>query len=1625
MSSSLLQYLEDLKDEENSSDTSSSKSTTFTSINKSIRQFASPISVNKQTDSKVLKKSDVTDNEPIEAQQLENYLPVDNYDDHGMTPLMQACRDDNTTEVDKLIKAGINIDEIDADGRTALFYSITFSSITIVQTLLSANADPFIVAGLYERNCLHQACKRAKNAVEVVRLLLQIMGDETKLEQDKAGFIALHLAVSTGKQDVCRELLSTHSKEQLHAITRDYGDTALHLAARRKELNIIRLLVQAEANINQVNLEGQTPLHIAVAESDVDSVEYLINENASGIIKDKKYRNALHIATEIGNMDIIELLIEKCHIDINELSKDGSTLVHLAAKSGHVQAMIYFIQKGIAVKTPNKEGAEALHEACKQGHLGVVRKLIANGAKIERCTKDNYTPLHIAVRYGKYDVVQLLIGAGANVNALGGPENECSLHFAAKLKRNSEKITDLLLKRGAIVDITDFNGETALHAAIRVINYPVVKMLVEEGASITKTNLAGETSVHLSVSSMSVASLLISIDEIKKNTSHEMFCFYLNSRNKLGETPLHYCANITPKIENQAIYTDLIRLLLDNYAEVSIPTFETKETPVHYCCRNGNTDILRMIFESMSEKEASKAANFKNSDGWTPLLVACYYGYHNILRILLDNDARVDLFDENGKAALHVACENGHILCVNLIMEKRAYVNAKTKLGMTPVSLAASNNHCQLIEILVNKYMASYDIQSLIKRSALHVASERGHIEACKILIHLGADPMLADINQAAPIHLAAENNHPDVVKMFLDVRPDLSYFINKDGNNCAHIAAAKGSLEVLKALIKVNSTMSFSKSKTTLRTPLHLAAIHDHVDIIQLLINQGVSLLEEDKDGLTPLHLAAKFGARNAIELFKGKISFNVFSSKTGMNPLHLAAEFDQAECLVELMSKVPPSIASECPAGKIPAETEHGLTCLHYAAKNGHEVTLRQLLNSDGVIVEHPTSKKGLLSIHMAIAEGHANVTSILLSRSAEQINARCAIGRTALHFAAGNKHLELVQLLLGQGAEIDAQDKNGWTPLHYAADAGSTDIVIFLVQMGAQPSIEDMDGKAPITFAAKHHHLQTMSFLLLHKFEVNTLLQDNKFLGHLMICCNLNDNESAQDFILNSPAPIYTAMKLTLMYRQESIRVKDKSEDYMKIAEYCEQMTYEILHVASTYGCESLLNAVDDLQKPLLDVLIDEEFKLCVAHNNVQSYLSNLWKGSGMSIEGVYAILFTVVCFLCPPFWFFLCLPFHRWNKVPTIKFICHVISHLYYITVLIYIVVVPWDRSKVETFPTYAEYILVIWVSGHLLAEITEPESQPFRIFTLFLMSAAFGTHIVALFMSATTREEILYGRDNILGVALVMLISQILLFLSLNKIFGPWSVMIENLVIDVCKFLVIMFLFIFAFTMHTAVVFKRVYGLTETDVTLTTAPFADRYDQNGFWDMFYDKFFGLFGFTEPPATLSPSEQATNPRSTYIIGTISFAMYQILAIIVLLNMLIAMMSNTYTRLDEQSDIEWKYGRAGIIRLMTKSYSIPIPANVLAALCSIVYVCIIHNGCCCLKSWKSRFKSISKEDQSIPKENQENLQSTIWDVVNWSIIIDEYMLNNGIEDRFAKIKKAAAAMSDEILKVQSSTN
>ena len=86
------------------------------------------------------------------------------------------------------------------------------------------------------------------------------------------------------------------------------------------------------------------------------------------------------------------------------------------------------------------------------------------------------------------------------------------------------------------------------------------------------------------------------------------------------------------------------------------------------------------------------------------------------------------------------------------------------------------------------------------------------------------------------------------------------------------------------------------------------------------------------------------------------------------------------------------------------------------------------------------------------------------------------------------------------------------------------------------------------------------------------------------------------------------------------------------------------------------------------------------------------------------------------------------------------------------------------------------------------------------------------------------------------------------------------------------------------------------------------------------------FFGLFGLTT-------TKDFSENHKTRVKGMTKavFGLYNVLIIIVLINLLIAMMSDTYQRLQEKSDVEWKFGRAKLIRNMERETSNPVPINV----------------------------------------------------------------------------------------------
>ena len=103
----------------------------------------------------------------------------------------------------------------------------------------------------------------------------------------------------------------------------------------------------------------------------------------------------------------MDFLIEKFKASIYDRTKDGSTLMHIAAINGHPETAVLLFNKGVPLLMPNKYGARGIHIAAKEGHVNVIKTLLAKGEQIDAKTSDNKTALHIAVEHGKSLAVEV------------------------------------------------------------------------------------------------------------------------------------------------------------------------------------------------------------------------------------------------------------------------------------------------------------------------------------------------------------------------------------------------------------------------------------------------------------------------------------------------------------------------------------------------------------------------------------------------------------------------------------------------------------------------------------------------------------------------------------------------------------------------------------------------------------------------------------------------------------------------------------------------------------------------------------------------------------------------------------------------------------------------------------------------------------------------------------------------------------------------------------------------------------------------------------------------------------------------------------------------------------------
>ncbi|KAH7837011.1 hypothetical protein Vadar_008527 [Vaccinium darrowii] len=349
---------------------------------------------------------------------------------------------------------------------------------------------------------------------------------------------------------------------------------------------------------------------------------------------------------------------------------------------------------------------------------------------------------------------------------------------------------------------------------------------------------------------------------------------------------------------------------------------------------------------------------------------------------------------------------------------------------------------------------------------SLYRSAMEGKVDVLRQHIHVIKSEVTKNHNTV--LHVAAQFGHLQYVVGVLEACPSLLHRANTKGDTPLHMAAREGQAEIVEALIfraktlEQESISSWGGAvKRMLRatnvdkdTALHMATRNCHLEEVKYL--EVVKLLTKEDPQFqhspnnaeeTPLYLAAERGNKGVMFALLETCTWLAYSGPEGRTTLHVAALKDSTgESTKKLL---------EWKKDLINQMDVYGWTALHYAACNGSEKGVKELLAVDrsGVYITSKTectivSRRGVSSessfpndglgtpLHIAAAYGHISVIEALLSYSPDCWEVVDGNGQNVLHIAVDMNMESVIKFLVNQSWVrhlINQKDNQGNTPLH----------------------------------------------------------------------------------------------------------------------------------------------------------------------------------------------------------------------------------------------------------------------------------------------------------------------------------------------------------------------------------------------------------------------------------------------------------------------------------------------------------------------------------------------------------------------------------------------------------------
>jgi len=434
---------------------------------------------------------DAVKNQDVESVRtlLKQHVDVNAPEADGTTALHWAAHWGDLETVDALLREGANATALNRYGATPLSEAVRIGGAPLIEKLLKAGADPNTFTTAQAETVLMKASREGNT--EAVKVLLAHDADVNAKENFR-GQTAVMWAAAEGHADIVA-LLAAHGADlNLRSYDRDTslpkmaagtpaapiargGLTALLFAARQGETETAKALLDAKADINALDSDGNNALTLAILNTHYDLTQMLIDRGADVNIAAKNGRTALYSAVEMHDVDWSPRPAHKETDKATSMDIIHSLLDHKANVNAQLTAPapIEKHAQDMGDKTIGA-GATPFTRAARSADVELMKLLVDHGADPKLVGKDNQTALMVAAGVNWTDhikgtedealeAVKLCLSLGLDVNA-ATDKGETALHGAAH--RGADSIAKYLIDKGANVNARNKRGFTALDLAM-------------------------------------------------------------------------------------------------------------------------------------------------------------------------------------------------------------------------------------------------------------------------------------------------------------------------------------------------------------------------------------------------------------------------------------------------------------------------------------------------------------------------------------------------------------------------------------------------------------------------------------------------------------------------------------------------------------------------------------------------------------------------------------------------------------------------------------------------------------------------------------------------------------------------------------------------------------------------------------------------------------------------------------------------------------------------------------------------------------------------------------------------------------------------------------------------------